>query len=587
MRAGIALLCLMACAPLEAADFLAAPKTDQLIIKFKQNGAESLPSPAERQILSFSQLRRLSALAGIYLAPHRVSDYGQIVKLPKKMVLSDAVEVTRKLSASPDVLYAEPDKMLFPSVIPNDSEYSRQWNLHSSVTDIGGINLPGAWDVTTGTLSVVVAVIDSGVLAHTDLIGRLLPGYDFVSDISKANDGDGRDSDPTDPGDWVTAEEAGAGPFAGCSVSNSTWHGTHVAGTIGAVSNNGAGITGISWGGRILPVRGMGKCGGYVSDITDGMRWAAGLPVTGVPNNANPARILNLSLGGDGPCSITEQLAIDAVVSAGAIVVVAAGNESQNATNVSPANCNNVVVVAATDSFGSRASFTNYGSLVDVSAPGGDMNYGGGGILSTGDSGTAAPSHDNLYQLKQGTSMAVPHVSGVLSLMFSVNPMLTPSTAKQVLRSTARVFPKNTSWDCTTSHCGAGIIDAAAAVNASFANNIPVQVNALASGDNSSRTLKATIQPSAEDLNKMIRLYIGAKVGNQWYLHANGSWIPWAGGALPVFNTLLATNGVMDLLVAQNVNVSGLIGTEIYVGYGVNDADLLDHRKYGLVYTIH
>lgn len=517
-----------------------------------------------------------------------MADGGQVVKLPKRISVPDAHAIAGKLAADPDVLYAEPDRLLFPTAVPNDPKFSQQWNYQNASAEIGGINLPSAWDVMTGLPSVVVAVIDTGVLNHADLAGRIVAGYDFISDSGKANDGDGRDPDPTDSGNWVTEVEASTGQFAGCDVAESSWHGTHVAGTIGAASNNGIGVAGVAWGTRILPVRVLGKCGGYISDIADGMRWAAGLGVFGVPANGNPAKVLNVSLGGDGPCSITEQNAINDAVSAGAVVVVAAGNENQPAANVSPANCGNVVVVAATDRLGARASYTNFGPIVDISAPGGDTDYGGGSILSTGDGGTTIPRHDNIYAQNEGTSMAVPHVSGVLSLMFSVNPTLSPYSAEQILKSTARVFPAGTAWDCTVSDCGAGVVDAAAAVNAaksSAPTSMPGQVAGSASGSLSALNLRATITPRVEDSNKYVNLYIGARVGNQWFLRSGSDWVPWLGGALPVFHSMLA-NGSFNFVIGQNVNVSGLVGTEIYVGYGLNDTDLLDNQKYGLIHTI-
>lgn len=584
MRKWIILLSLTGCAhaSVQAGDFRLAPETDQLIVKFRPQNDSTL----SRQTLESTRMRTLNTLAGIPLVAQRSSEYGQIVKLPSKTTLLSVHEIAKRISASPDVLYAEPDKRIFPLTTPSDPNFYQQWNLQSIAMSPGGINLPGAWDITTGLFSVTIAVIDTGILYHADLGGRLLPGFDFVSGINQANDGDGRDGDPSDPGDWISTSDAATSAFSGCPVSNSSWHGTHVAGTIGAVSNNGMGIAGINWGSRILPVRAMGKCGGYVSDITDGMRWAVGLPVAGVPANANPAKVLNLSLGGDGPCSITEQNAINDAVNAGAVVVVAAGNEAQSAANSSPANCNNVIAVAAIDKFGSRASYTNFGDRVDISAPGGDSAYNGGSILATGDSGLTTPNHDNTYTLKQGTSMATPHVSGVVSLMLSANPTLTPYSIENILKSTARTFPTGTAWDCTTLDCGAGIMDASAALNATVSGVMPIQVAGVPSGSLANLTLQATIKPKTEDLNKLVNLYVAAKVGNQWFLHTNADWPLWSGGPLPIFKSVQASS-VISLEIARDVDVRGLIGTEIYIGYGINDADLLNQNKYGLIYTIH
>jgi serine protease len=251
-------------------------------------------------------------------------------------------------------------------------------------------------------------------------------------------------------------------------VTNSSWHGTHVAGTIGAASNNGVGVTGINWVSKILPVRVLGKCGGYTSDIIDGMRWAAGLSVTGVPANSHPARAINISLGGSGACSAEQQTAINEIVAAGTVVVVAAGNSNTDASNFNPANCNNVITVAATNRSGYRSYYTNYGSVVEISAPGGDTSSSdSNGVLSTLNTGTQGPVADT-YAYYQGTSMATPHVTGVASLVLSVKPSLTPAQVLQVLQSTARAFPVGST--CNTSICGAGIVDAAAAVHAVSTN---------------------------------------------------------------------------------------------------------------------
>jgi serine protease len=283
-----------------------------------------------------------------------------------------------------------------------------------------------------------------------------VPGYDFISDSFMGNDGTGRDSNPADPGDWVAANEC----YPGNAASDSSWHGTHVAGTIGAVSNNNLGVTGVNWNAKILPVRVLGKCGGTTSDIVDAMRWSAGLSVAGVPDNANPADVLNLSLGGSGTCDITQQNAIDAIVAAGTTVVIAAGNENLNASGFNPGNCNNIITVAATNKTGSRAYYSNYGSVIEVSAPGGAQSFANdpNGILSTLDSGTTAPVNDNAYVYYQGTSMATPNVAGVASLIKGMRPGYTPAQVLALLQSTARSFPAGST--CNTSICGSGIVDA-------------------------------------------------------------------------------------------------------------------------------
>ncbi|CAM5248601.1 Serine protease OS=Streptomyces violarus OX=67380 GN=FHS41_001672 PE=3 SV=1 [Streptomyces violarus] len=260
------------------------------------------------------------------------------------------------------------------------------------------------------------------------------------------------------PGDWYNANECGAG----IPASNSSWHGTHVAGTIAAATGNGKGIAGIAHGAKISPVRVLGKCGGYDSDIIDAITWASGGTVSGVPANTNVAKVINMSLGGGGACSTATQSAINGAVNRGTSVVVAAGNENQNVSNSSPANCNNVISVAATNRAGSRASYSNYGSPASsISAPGGETRTStANGILSTPNSGTKTPSSKN-YAYYQGTSMATPHVAGLAALMKSANSALTPAQIESAIKANARPLPGTCSGGC-----GAGLADAAKTVQA-------------------------------------------------------------------------------------------------------------------------
>jgi hypothetical protein len=307
----------------------------------------------------------------------------------------------------------------------------------------------------------VVAVIDTGMTDHADLRANTIAGYDFISDLPTANDGNGRDADPADPGDWVDAEncENGSPPH------DSSWHGTHVAGTIGAVSNNGLGVAGINWNARILPVRVLGRCGGYLSDLVDAIYWAAGLPVPAVPANPHPAAVINMSLGGPEPCEGALQTAIDQAIAAGTVVIAAAGNELADAGTSAPGSCAGVITVGATDETGDMALYSNYGPAVEISAPGGGLFTG---VLSTSNTGTTVPASDS-YASHMGTSMAAPHVSGVVSLMLSRNPHLTPGQVLEILQDTARPFPEYGLCALFFS-CGAGIVDAGAAVAA-----VPVQ----------------------------------------------------------------------------------------------------------------
>jgi serine protease len=432
--------------------------TNQLIIKYRE---DRLFSAAEA--MADAQMARLSARAGVALTYFRpMSGEAHVLRLPGRLPLAEVERIAARLSALPEVAYAEPDYIMMPMLTPNDPQYGSQWHYHETY----GINLPQAWDITTGNASTVVAVIDTGHRPHVDLASRIVGGYDFITNVQVANDGNARDADPQDPGDWITAAESSSGYFAGCPVTNSTWHGTHVAGTIGAVTNNGQGVAGVNWGAKLLSVRVLGKCGGATSDIADGMRWAAGLSVPGVPNNPNPAKVLNLSLGGNSStCPATFQSAIHAVNAAGGIVVVAAGNSNTNASGATPANCNGVITVGATNRSGVRAWYSNYGSVVDVSAPGGQTSpTASNGVLSTLNAGTTTPAADN-YVFYQGTSMAAPHVAGVVSLMVGLNPSLTSSQVETVLKNTAKPFgPGHTCTGVTS--CGAGIVNAHAALQA-------------------------------------------------------------------------------------------------------------------------
>ena len=441
-------------------------RTNQIIIKFNENTANKIPA-----ITMDQQISLLSNAVGEELTYARaMSGDAHVLKLSDWMSVAEVEKLASNLSELPSVAYAEPDnihkivtnpneKILVPNVTPNDSRWNDMWHLHYTANSSEGINVAQAWDIAIGLSTTVVAVIDTGILNHSDLAGRTVSGYDFIGDLDVANDGNGRDSDPSDPGDWVATNECGSN-----NAENSSWHGTHVAGTIAANTNNNAGIAGINWQAKILPVRVLGKCGGYTSDIVDGMRWSAGLAVAGVPANANPADVLNLSLGGFGLCSTTYQDAIDQIVATGATIVIAAGNENMDAMLASPSNCSNVITVAATDRNGDRAFYSNYGSVVEISAPGGETNsVGANGVLSTLDSGTTTPNNDNVYAFYQGTSMATPHVAGVVSLIKSVRPNFTQGEVLALLQGTARGFPAGSG--CNTSNCGRGIIDAYQALN--------------------------------------------------------------------------------------------------------------------------
>jgi serine protease len=424
--------------------------TDQIIVRLRDGSA---PDTAT-----------LSRLAGQSVRLGRSLAHGSwVTRLPGRRSLAAVTALANRIAALPGVASAEPDRRMYPMSVPNDPYWSAQWDLFAPTASTFGANLPGAWDVTHGTSDVVVAVIDTGITNHIDLVGQTVPGYDFIADTTVSNDGNGRDADPSDPGDWISTADAATATYSGCPVANSSWHGTHVSGTIAALTNNNLGVAGIASGVKILPVRVLGKCGGYESDIVDGMRWAAGLAVAGVPTNPNPASVLNFSLGGTGLCSAAEQSAVNDVLAVGATVVIAAGNSNADASGFSPGNCNGVITVAATGATGNRAYYSNYGTSVEITAPGGDSTVSPGGVLSTLNAGATVPTTDT-YASYQGTSMATPHVAGVAALVKSVDPSISPAAMTALLQSTVTPFPVVST--CTTSNCGAGELNAAAAVAA-------------------------------------------------------------------------------------------------------------------------
>ncbi|WP_077489939.1 S8 family serine peptidase [Sinomonas mesophila] len=350
------------------------------------------------------------------------------------------------IAGSGAVDYVEPDALMKPTLTPNDPRYAEQWDF----TGTNGQRIPGAWNTTTGT-GAVVAVLDTGVTAHPDLDANILPGYDFVSDAVSARDGNGRDANPRDEGDWYAAGECGQSQAA-----NSSWHGTHVAGTVAAVTGNAAGVAGVAPGAKVVPVRVLAKCGGMLSDIADAIVWASGGGVPGVPATASRAHVINMSLGGAGTCGTTYQNAINSAASRGTTVVVAAGNSAQNAATSRPANCAGVVAVAASNPSGGLSYFSNYGATVDLTAPGGDVRVAGGGILSTLNTGTTVPAGAG-YAYFQGTSMATPHVAGLAALLKAVRPTMTPADVEATLKQGTRPMPAGCSLGC-----GAGLSDATA-----------------------------------------------------------------------------------------------------------------------------
>ncbi|MEU9011739.1 S8 family serine peptidase [Streptomyces sp. NPDC048479] len=446
----------------------------------------------------------------------RLAGGAALVNLGGKASKNDLAEVLDAFRADPSVASVEPDIRAYAmAVTPNDTEYTKQWDLFEAT---GGMNVPGAWDKTTGS-GVTVAVIDTGYAAHTDVAANVVSGYDFISTAADARDGNGRDSDAKDEGDWsATDGECGTGSKA----SNSSWHGTHVAGTIAATAGNSKGVAGIAYNARIQPVRVLGKCGGSSADIADAITWASGGTVPGVPANPNPAKVINMSLGGaSATCPSVYQNAISGAVSRGTTVVVAAGNSNANASGFTPANCSGIINVASTSREGNRSFYSNFGSIVDVSAPGGETRRATdtpgtvttpeNGILSTLNSGATTQSTEN-YKPYQGTSMAAPHIAGLAALLKSAKSTLTPAEIEAAIKSNARPLPGT-----CTGGCGSGIADAAKTVNAvtgttggtTFSNTADVTI-----ADNS--TVSSSIAVTGLTGNAPAALKVNVDIKHTW-----------------------------------------------------------------------
>ncbi|HEX3140725.1 MAG TPA: S8 family serine peptidase [Rhizobacter sp.] len=497
-------------APLLAqASATVTPVQARVIVKFK---AESTLLRKQAQSATATSSRERAASLGervgrVLTAGSAVSDRAQVVSA--QGVSSD--ELARSLAAQSDVEYAVPDQRRHRFAVPNDTRYesfpltgagsggpvSGQWYLRAPTATVrSAINAEGAWDTSTGSPSVVVAVLDTGIRAdHADLAANLLPGYDMVSadganKFLSANDHDGRDADPADPGDWIDDKDTDP-LFADCDPEPSSWHGTQTAGLIGALTDNSLGMASVGRTVRVLPVRVLGKCGGYDSDIIAGMRWAAGLHVDGVPENTTQAKVINMSLGGDGACSQSYKDAMVEIAARGTVVVASAGNSAGHAVS-SPANCPGVIAVTGLRHIGSKVGFADVGSEVTIAAPGGNcVNTASTApcvypILTTTNAGTTTPVasssiYTDAFNASLGTSFSAPLVAGTVGLMLSAQPSMTPTDVRATLQGSARSFPDSGAdagvaachapngvdqleCYCTTSTCGAGMLDAKTAV---------------------------------------------------------------------------------------------------------------------------
>ncbi len=507
----------------------AAETEARVIVKFRSDSTlmralaarpESGPGPQQAQALS--------ARLGMVLRDGR--ELGARSQLVFASGMSSAALAAR-LAAQADVEYAVVDGRQRALAAPNDPRYPAgqsttpavgQWYLRAyDPTTVSAINAETAWAITTGSANVVVAMLDTGIRPeHPDLQGKLYPGYDFIHDAPTASDGDGRDADPSDPGDAVTSNDVANG-VPGCTnddIGPSSWHGTQTSGLVGAATNNGVGMASIGRNVMLLPLRVLGKCGGYDSDIQDAMRWAAGIAVTGVPANAHPAKVVNLSLGSGGACNAAYQDVVNQLTSLGVVVVAAAGNDGLAVGT--PANCSGVIAVAGARHSGTKVGYSDLGPEVAISAPAGNCVNSAGTclypLLTTSNTGTFNGPVSSIYtdgdnHISVGTSFSSPLVAGTAALMFSANPGLTPAQVRAMLAGSARPFPASdaapiqrvtggplvpvsaceaptsTAQDyecyCTTSTCGAGLLNAGAAVTwAVLTPNISVSPTSAQAG---------------------------------------------------------------------------------------------------------
>ena len=458
-----------------------------LIVKFRQDSSTSTAAGKADPLAAASahKLRASTAVhrAGLVLADSREIAGGmQAIKVRTTSSRDTLGTTLVRLRADPTVEYAEPDYRRRVHAVPNDPIFqSSQWHLKNDPGTPSAIDAVGAWDVTQGADDLVVAVIDTGVrFDHPDLKratvgGRLLVGYDFISDVGRANDGNGRDADASDPGD-------------SCQDSDSSWHGTRVSGIVGALTDNATGVAGITWRGRILPVRGIGNCDGTDSDLIHAMLWSAGVPVSGVPPNLTHAKVINMSFGSQGSCPASWRDAISQVVARGTLLVVSAGNEGGPVN--SPANCPGVAGVAGIRHAGTKVGFSSLGREIALSAPGGNcVNQTGPCLYSidtTTNAGTTSPganTYTDQNHFNVGTSFSAPIVAGIAALMAAVNARLDPAELIRRLQAGAEPFPRSSDpavtdchvptgandlqdseCNCTTATCGAGMANARGAV---------------------------------------------------------------------------------------------------------------------------
>lgn len=447
--------------------------TGDLIVKWRDDtsGTRKTLSAAEAN----NRLLSVAQAAGSTLQVKRtLATEAQLMRTG----LTDAAGIeaaAAKIAQDARVAYAVPDRVLRPAIVPNDPRFATQTNLASPTVVAGGINVAAAWDITEGSPSIVVAVVDTGYTDHPDLSVKILPGYNFISDPVRAGNTTGRGTDAHDMGDGVTSTTQY--PSLSCTTSDvhtSSWHGTEVASVLAASTNNLLDIAGVGWATQVVPVRVSGRCGALLSDTVDGMLWAGGIAVSGAPTNSNPARVVNVSLGSVSQCSAAEQDAVNQLATRGTIVVAASGNEAAQSVDA-PANCSGAIAVTAHVDSGENASYANVGQQVAISAPGGGCPNSQPSCATP--STIVVDSNDGAYspgnpivkpnapgQVIAGTSFSTPEVAGTIALMLSVQPQLSNAQVLAGLQQTARAHPSSTFCTANAGVCGAGLLDTAGAV---------------------------------------------------------------------------------------------------------------------------
>ncbi|CAN5368801.1 hypothetical protein BH11PSE9_BH11PSE9_06820 [soil metagenome] len=588
-----------------AAKAAAGTETEaRVIVTFKADVANkrALSASASGSVTTTAAIPRhaqaLSQRLGLKMTDGRA--LGELTQVVKASGITSQ-ELVARLAAQSDVESVVVDQRRRAFSVPNDSLYAAstsispvvgQWYLRApDATAVAAINAEPAWDITTGSSSVVVAVLDTGVrFDHPDLASKLLPGYDFINSSGTANDGNGRDSDASDPGDYVTSADVGQNGCTSSDVGSSSWHGTHTAGLIGAATNNTLGMASVGYNVMVQPLRVLGKCGGFDSDIQAAMQYAGNITFTGSPGtNPTPAKVINLSLGGTGACSSQYQTIVNQLLAKGIVVVAAAGNDGLAVG--SPGNCAGVIAVGGLRHAGTKVGYSDLGSAVTISAPAGNcVNVGTGEaclypLLTTGNSGTTTPvagAAGATYttsgaDASLGTSFSAPLVSGTVALMLSANPSLTPAAIKTALSSTARAFPttstdptvkacvaptsvaQSTECICTTSTCGAGMLDTGRAVAAVVPPTAAIGVVGNAAVAGTAVTLDGSASSAASGAGHTI-------VGYRWTIVSGTA--AFSGATTGASATLLpgaAGSVVVSLVVTDSAGLSNTINKTIPV----------------------